>query len=157
MKKLLLLSALFLFASSSLYSQSIDETLTYINSKYKKYGVMDDGPYFKINKHTLAISGKKNWKYFTLYDLRKVNFEIKKSDPRETEKYYVVYKCADRSDCIYQETLIVEDGGIVDKTRYINKWMFALKYQDEAIKVLRALNHLKGFFPSKVEKDLFEN
>ena len=118
---------------------------------------MDDGPYFKINKHTLAISGKKNWKYFTLYDLRKVNFEIKKSDPRETEKYYVVYKCADRSDCIYQETLIVEDGGIVDKTRYINKWMFGLKYQDEAIKVLRALNHLKGFFPSKVEKDLFEN
>lgn len=160
MKKLIL-SGIILCTTLMVHTQTIKETVDYINVKLSKYGVYHH--VIKIQDDYLYISDSDEYKYFERFKINDVYFDFEIAGNQEVGDYKIVYICRNNLKCqynkfiIYQEVNLITNEGKNPKVDDFKDESGSIYFfdMDAAKRVLTAFKHLQSIVKPTKKKELF--
>lgn len=147
-----------LISSQICFSQTVEETVDFINGKLKTHSSLYAGHYeieisnlgnLKVHRYDINQFEKdlsKNKQHFiSMFDLKSVNIEVKESDSKGKELFTIWFKCPDKRNCV-QETFVHNNK----KSRHHNLFL-VITDKVNLYKLEKAFRHLQKIYKNKKE------
>lgn len=159
MRKILFI--IILISSQICFSQTIEETVAFINEKLKTHSNLYAGHYeieisnlgnLKVHRYDISQFEKdlsKNKLHFiSMFDLKSINIKVTELDPNDKETFTIWFKCPDKRNCV-QKTFVNNDEND-EKSRYHN-FFITITDKINLYKLEKAFRHLQKIYKNKKE------